>query len=104
MPHGKPVIDVQGHVFVQGLNEVEVRCEKDAKKLFVSGECLFPLLIPTEIMTNCFIAGIRSRQTATTRINPESSRSQSIFNIRVFQAPLKENGYGIVEVKIIYCV
>lgn len=47
-----------------------------------------------------FIAGQKRRKVAHTALNAESSRSHSIFNIRLVQAPLDSNTDMIAQVQV----
>jgi kinesin family protein 23 len=44
-----------------------------------------------------FIKGIRRRRIAHTNLNTESSRSHSVFTIRLVQAPLDSNGSEVIQ-------
>lgn len=63
--------DVRKRVFVNGGTEVEVTSAEEAFEMFQKG--------------------IKRRKIAHTSLNTESSRSHSVFNIRVLQAPV-DNG------------
>lgn len=43
--------------------------------------------------------GQRLRRTAHTLLNTESSRSHSVFNIRLIQAPLDAAGREVIQVR-----
>ena len=44
-------------------------------------------------------AGQKRRKVAHTALNTESSRSHSVFNIRLVQAPLDPRGEEVLQVK-----
>ncbi|XP_074593708.1 kinesin-like protein KIF23 [Brevipalpus obovatus] len=73
--------DRKRRVYVNGVNEVEVRNADEAFDLFVKG--------------------IRRRRMAHTALNTESSRSHSVFNIRVVQAPVDCDGEAIRDEKLV---
>lgn len=68
--------DNKRQVFVYGANEVEVKTADEAFDLFIKG--------------------VRRRRIAHTALNTESSRSHSVFNLRVVQAPM-DNGGEIIQ-------
>ncbi|XP_068210272.1 kinesin-like protein KIF23 isoform X2 [Palaemon carinicauda] len=68
--------DANHNMYVNGCNEVEVKSADDALELMHKGQ--------------------KKRKIAYTRLNCESSRSHSIFSIRIVQAPLDENGEDII--------
>ena len=49
--------------------------------------------------SHCFL-GQKRRKVAHTALNAESSRSHSIFNIRLVQAPLDPRGEEVLQVRI----
>lgn len=51
-----------------------------------------------KINKNFKIAGQKRRKVAHTALNAESSRSHSIFNIRLVQAPLDPRGEEVLQV------
>lgn len=51
-----------------------------------------------KISKNFKIAGQKRRKVAHTALNAESSRSHSIFNIRLVQAPLDPRGEEVLQV------
>lgn len=71
--------DKKRRVFVYGANETEVRSSDEAFDLFIKGT--------------------RRRRMAHTALNTESSRSHSVFNIRVVQAPTDAEGEVIKDEK-----
>lgn len=71
--------DCKKKVYVNGVSEVEVKSANDAFELFIKG--------------------IRRRRIGTTSLNNESSRSHSVFTIRLVQAPLDLNGAEVIENK-----
>lgn len=64
--------DAGKRVFVQGCSEVEVTSSDEAFEVFLKG--------------------IRRRKIAHTALNTESSRSHSVFSIRVVQSPMDADG------------
>ncbi|CDW52510.1 Kinesin domain containing protein [Trichuris trichiura] len=64
--------DTSRNMYVSGAVEMEVKSTEEAFEIFARGQ--------------------RLRRVAHTLLNTESSRSHSVFNIRVVQAPLDENG------------
>ncbi|XP_053203436.1 kinesin-like protein KIF23 [Panonychus citri] len=71
--------DKKRRVFVHNATEIEVSSSDEAFDLFVKG--------------------IRRRRMAHTALNTESSRSHSVFNIRVVQAPTDAEGEVILDDK-----
>lgn len=71
--------DNKKHIYVNGVSEVEVKNANEAFELFIKG--------------------INRRRIATTSLNHESSRSHSVFTIRLVQAPLDLNGTELLENK-----
>lgn len=71
--------DGRKRVFVSGGSEVEVKTADEAFDLFIKG--------------------VRRRRIAHTNLNSESSRSHSVFTIRVVSAPLDSNGIEVIQDK-----
>ncbi|XP_050689263.1 kinesin-like protein KIF23 isoform X5 [Eriocheir sinensis] len=71
--------DSQHNMYVHACSEVEVKSPEDG----------------LEVMYR----GLKRRKTASTHLNCESSRSHSIFTIRVVQAPLDAQGEDVVTDK-----
>ncbi|KAF7998097.1 hypothetical protein HCN44_009495 [Aphidius gifuensis] len=71
--------DGNKHMFVHGVTEVEVTSSDDAFKVFCRGQ--------------------KKRRVAHTVLNAESSRSHSVFTIRLVQAPLDCDGENIINDK-----
>lgn len=69
--------DARRRVFVQGCTEMEVKTSQEAFDLFIKG--------------------IRRRRIAHTNLNTESSRSHSVFTIRLVQAPLDSGGVEVIQ-------
>lgn len=69
--------DMDRNMFVSGVTELEVKNTEEAFDVFMRGQ--------------------RLRRTATTLLNTESSRSHSVFNIRLLQAPLDSNGREVIQ-------
>eukprot|EP00052_Salpingoeca_macrocollata_P024644 m.221415 g.221415 ORF g.221415 m.221415 type:complete len:898 (-) comp22289_c0_seq5:168-2861(-) len=66
---------VDGRMIVQDVSEVEVHSTEEAYKLLEKGKA--------------------QRQVAATELNAQSSRSHSVFNIRLVRAPLDEDGEDV---------
>ncbi|XP_042224138.1 kinesin-like protein KIF23 isoform X1 [Homarus americanus] len=71
--------DAQHNMYVHGCVEMEVKSPEDALEILYKGQ--------------------KRRKIAYTRLNCESSRSHSIFTIRVVQAPLDAQGEDVVTDK-----
>ncbi|KRY38460.1 Kinesin-like protein KIF23 [Trichinella spiralis] len=71
--------DVNRNMYVNGVVEVEVKSTDEAFDVFVRGQ--------------------RLRRVAHTLLNTESSRSHSVFNIRIVQAPLDSTGTDVIQDK-----
>ncbi|XP_071535053.1 kinesin-like protein KIF23 isoform X2 [Panulirus ornatus] len=71
--------DAQHNMYVHACTEVEVKTPEDALEVLYKGQ--------------------KRRKIAYTRLNCESSRSHSIFTIRVVQAPLDAQGEDVVTDK-----
>ncbi|RDD46621.1 Kinesin-like protein KIF23 [Trichoplax sp. H2] len=71
--------DLNHNMFVSNCTEVEVRSADEAYALLLKGQ--------------------QRRRVAYTRLNHESSRSHSIFNIRLVQAPLDVTGLDLIRDK-----
>ncbi|KAK0057807.1 kinesin-like protein KIF23 isoform X2 [Biomphalaria pfeifferi] len=69
--------DSGDNMYVHNCTEVEVKQSQDAIDVFYKGQ--------------------RRRKVAHTALNAESSRSHSVFNIRLVQAPLDERGEEVVQ-------
>ncbi|CAL8109141.1 unnamed protein product [Orchesella dallaii] len=69
--------DYNHNVYVNGVAEVEVESPEEAFEVYLKGQ--------------------RRRRMAHTALNTESSRSHSIFNIRLVQAPLDPEGEEIMD-------
>lgn len=71
--------DGDKNMYVHGVNEVEVRTPEEAFKLFSKGQA--------------------RKKMAKTLCNKESSRSHSVFNVRLVQAPLDFQGEQVLQDK-----
>eukprot|EP00057_Strongylocentrotus_purpuratus_P020465 XP_011674939.1 PREDICTED: kinesin-like protein KIF23 [Strongylocentrotus purpuratus] len=67
------------NMYVAMCTEVEVKTTEDAYKVFLKGQA--------------------KRKVAHTQLNTESSRSHSVFNIRLVQAPLDSLGQEVIQDK-----
>lgn len=65
-------------MYVNNVTEVEVRSPEDAFDVLTRGQ--------------------KIRRVAHTLLNTESSRSHSVFNIRLVKAPLDETGTEVLQV------
>lgn len=71
--------DHDRNMYVSGVTEVEVKSTEEAFEVLYQGQKL--------------------RRVAQTQLNTESSRSHSVFTIRVVMAPLDHNGEDIIQDK-----
>ncbi|XP_022212746.2 kinesin-like protein KIF23 [Drosophila obscura] len=69
--------DAHHHMFVHGVTEVEVKTVEDALEVFQMGQ--------------------KKKRMGHTVLNAESSRSHSVFNIRLVQAPTDSQGENVVQ-------
>ncbi|XP_001353050.2 kinesin-like protein KIF23 [Drosophila pseudoobscura] len=69
--------DADHHMFVHGVTEVEVKTVEDALEVFQMGQ--------------------KKKRMGHTVLNAESSRSHSVFNIRLVQAPTDNQGENVVQ-------
>ncbi|XP_012223732.2 kinesin-like protein KIF23 [Linepithema humile] len=76
--------DGNKNMYVHAVTEVEVRSAEEAFELFQRGQ--------------------RKRRIGHTALNPESSRSHSIFTIRLVQAPLDSKGEYVTQDKQDLCI
>ncbi|XP_071941974.1 kinesin-like protein KIF23 isoform X2 [Antedon mediterranea] len=76
--------DANHNMYVAGCTEVEVKTTDEAYAVFVKGQ--------------------RRRRVAHTQLNTESSRSHSVFNIRLVQAPLDPIGEEVYQDKNQICI
>ncbi|KAL2733466.1 kinesin-like protein KIF23 isoform X1 [Vespula maculifrons] len=72
------------NMYVHGVTEIEVKNSEEACKVFQRGQ--------------------RRRRVAHTALNAESSRSHSVFTIRLVQAPLDSQGEQVVQDKRVICI
>lgn len=88
-------------MYVKGVVEVEVKDTDEAFDVLMRGEIIFCPKRQFEITFLRLIvsnSGQKVRRVAHTVLNTESSRSHSVFNIRLVQAPLDENGTDVIQV------
>ncbi|XP_011880524.1 PREDICTED: kinesin-like protein KIF23 [Vollenhovia emeryi] len=76
--------DGNKNMYVHAVTEVEVKSAEEAFELFQRGQ--------------------RKRRVAHTALNAESSRSHSVFTIRLVQAPLDCEGEHVMQDKRVVCV
>jgi kinesin family protein 23 len=65
-------------MYVHGANEVEIKSTEEAFEVLCRGQ--------------------KKRRVAHTQLNQESSRSHSVFTIRLVQAPLDHSGKEVLQV------
>ncbi|XP_077996675.1 kinesin-like protein KIF23 [Glandiceps talaboti] len=84
-PQSKILREDNNHnMYVSGCTEIEVKSTNDAYDIFLRGQ--------------------KRRRVANTQLNRESSRSHSVFNIRLVQAPLDSLGEEVVQDKDQICM
>lgn len=76
--------DGNKNMYVHGCTEIEIKSSEEAFEIFQRGQC--------------------RRHIAHTNLNAESSRSHSVFTIRLVQAPLDKEGEQIVQNKRVICI
>ncbi|XP_033624809.1 kinesin-like protein KIF23 isoform X1 [Asterias rubens] len=76
--------DLNHNMYVANCTEVEAKNTEDAYAVFIKGQ--------------------RRRKVAHTQLNTESSRSHSVFNIRLVQAPLDPVGEEVLQDKNQVCI
>lgn len=76
--------DGNKNMYVHAVTEVEVKSTEEAFEIFQKGQ--------------------RRRRVAHTALNAESSRSHSVFSIRIVQAPIDSNGEKIISDKEVISV
>ncbi|CAL1548953.1 unnamed protein product, partial [Lymnaea stagnalis] len=74
--------DSGDNMYVNNCTEIEVKQPQDAIDVFYKGQ--------------------KRRKVAHTTLNAESSRSHSVFNIRLVQAPLDDRGEEVIQVIMTY--
>ncbi|KAK0075210.1 hypothetical protein PV325_007238 [Microctonus aethiopoides] len=89
-PRGKPMQskivreDGNKNMYVHAVTELEVKSAEEAFDVFQRGQ--------------------RKRRVAHTALNAESSRSHSVFTIRLVQGPLDCDGENIIQDKRVICI
>lgn len=76
--------DGNKNMYVHAVTEIEVKSSEEAFEVFQRGQ--------------------RRRRVAHTALNAESSRSHSVFTIRLVQAPLDGEGEQIIQDKRVVCI
>ncbi|XP_033220506.1 kinesin-like protein KIF23 [Belonocnema kinseyi] len=76
--------DGSKNMYVHSVTEVEVKTTEEAFEVFQRGQ--------------------RKRRVAHTALNAESSRSHSVFTIRLVQAPLDCDGEHVIQDKRVVCI
>ncbi|XP_060231546.1 kinesin-like protein KIF23 isoform X5 [Meriones unguiculatus] len=80
IPQSKMLREDKNHnMYVAGCTEVEVKSTEEAFEIFWRGQ--------------------KKRRIANTHLNRESSRSHSVFNIKLVQAPLDADGDNVLQEK-----
>uniref|UniRef100_A0A8C5LGC0 Kinesin-like protein n=1 Tax=Jaculus jaculus TaxID=51337 RepID=A0A8C5LGC0_JACJA len=80
LPQSKMLREDKNHnMYVAGCTEVEVKSTEEAFEVFWRGQ--------------------KKRRIANTHLNRESSRSHSVFNIKLVQAPLDADGDSVLQEK-----
>ncbi|XP_037358712.1 kinesin-like protein KIF23 isoform X2 [Talpa occidentalis] len=80
IPQSKMLREDKNHnMYVAGCTEVEVKSTEEAFEVFWKGQ--------------------KKRRIANTHLNRESSRSHSVFNIKLVQAPLDADGDNVLQEK-----
>ncbi|XP_037303183.1 kinesin-like protein KIF23 [Manduca sexta] len=72
------------NMYVHGVTEIEIKSAEDA--------------------FDAFYMGLKRKRMAHTTLNAESSRSHSVFTIRLVQAPLDETGETVIHNKKFLCI
>ncbi|XP_002738904.1 kinesin-like protein KIF23, partial [Saccoglossus kowalevskii] len=84
-PQSKVLREDNAHnMYISGCSEIEVKSSDEAYDVFLRGQ--------------------KRRRVANTQLNRESSRSHSVFNIRLVQAPLDTLGEEVVQDKDHVCI
>ncbi len=76
--------DSSRNMYVSGATEVEVKSTEEAFEVLYRGQ--------------------KMRRVANTQLNQESSRSHSVFTIKLVQAPLDHTGKDVLQVRRVCCV
>ena len=76
--------DKKKNMFVHGVTQIEIKTTEEAFAAFQQGQ--------------------ERRRRAHTQLNAESSRSHSIFNIRLVQVPMDPLGEDLLQCKSVICV
>ncbi len=71
-------------MYVSGAVEVEIKSTEEAFEVLCRGQ--------------------KKRRVAHTQLNQESSRSHSVFTIRLVQAPLDHSGREVLQVRTCMCM
>ena len=72
--------DTHHNMYVSNVTEVEVKSTEEAFEALLRGQ--------------------KRRRVAMTTMNTESSRSHSVFTIRLVQAPLNHSGEEVIQVRV----
>ncbi len=89
IPHSAPTSrilreDSSRNMYVSGATEVEVKSTEEAFEVLYRGQ--------------------KMRRVAHTQLNQESSRSHSVFTVKLVQAPLDHTGKDVLQVRMVCCV
>ena len=81
-------------MYVSGATEVEVQSTAEAYEQLLKGSSCGHYHVPHSYVTS----GQQRRRVAQTLLNSESSRSHSVFTIRLVQAPLDSAGDQVMPI------
>ncbi|XP_018608017.1 kinesin-like protein KIF23 isoform X2 [Scleropages formosus] len=105
-PQSKILREDQNHnMYVAGCTEVEVKSTEEAfevfwKGMFQSRNNSANITSPSVASLNiCLSPGQKRRRIANTQLNRESSRSHSVFIVKLAQAPLDADGDNVLQDK-----
>lgn len=79
-------------MYVSGATEVEVQSTAEAYEQLLKGSLCNSFTCHPQALLYDVIVGQQRRRVAQTLLNSESSRSHSVFTIRLVQAPLDSAG------------
>lgn len=99
--------DSARNMYVSNITEVEVKSTEEAYEVLHKGTQNMSEKIAKKISSfllikflfPCIFLGAKRRKVAHTTLNTESSRSHSVFNIRLVQAPLDPRGEEVLQVR-----
>lgn len=91
-------------MYVAGCTEVEVKSTEEAFEVFWRGELKYlyenytARSIHAMLTSSTIPPGQKKRRIANTQLNRESSRSHSVFIVKLVQAPLDADGDNVLQV------